>query len=283
MRISDWSSDVCSSDLHVVIYGERGIGKTSLMHVLADTARAARYMVVYDSCGADTRFDTMFRSILSRIPLMYHKDTPPNSSAAEKGSTFESLLPNGPVGAREASDLLTGVTGTRLLVILDEYDRVEDAAFRRQTAELIKNLSDRMAAVHVLIAGVADDLDGLIDYIPSIRRNIAAIEVPAMTIAEIEEILRIGSETSGLTFDDGSAERIANYAGGSPYVARLICLYAASIANADRQTNITLAHLNRGADRVVQEWHERMPSAIKRRLEHPRSASQDDQIGRAQV
>src|SRR3546814_16367757 len=60
---------------HVVIYGERGIGKTSLMHVLADTARAARYMVVYDSCGADTRFDTMFRSILSRIPLIYHKDT----------------------------------------------------------------------------------------------------------------------------------------------------------------------------------------------------------------
>src|SRR3546814_347667 len=224
MRISDWSSDVCSSDLHVVIYGERGIGKTSLMHVLADTARAARYMVVYDSCGADTRFDTMFRSILSRIPLIYHKDTPPNSSEAEKGLTFDSRLPNGPVSAREASDLLTGVTGTRLLIILDEYDRVEDSGFRRQTAELIKNLSDRMAAVHVLIAGVAEDLDGLIDYIPSIRRNIAAIEVPAMTTPEVEEILRIGSETSGMTFADGSAERIANYAGGSPYVARLICL-----------------------------------------------------------
>src|SRR3546814_1855917 len=72
-----------------------------------------------------------------------------------------------------------------------------------------------MAAVHVLIAGVAEDLDGLIDYIPSIRRNIAAIEVPAMTTPEVEEILRIGSETSGMTFADGSAERIANYAGGS--------------------------------------------------------------------
>src|SRR3546814_26182 len=153
MRISDWSSDVCSSDL----------------------------------------------------------DTPPNSSEAEKGLTFDSRLPNGPVSAREASDLLTGVTGTRLLIILDEYDRVEDSGFRRQTAELIKNLSDRMAAVHVLIAGVAEDLDGLIDYIPSIRRNIAAIEVPAMTTPEVEEILRIGSETSGMTFADGSAERNANY------------------------------------------------------------------------
>lgn len=261
---------------HAVIYGERGIGKTSLMHILADTARAARYLVIYDSCGADTRFDVMFRSILSRIPLIYHKDTPPNSSAAEKGSSFESLLPNGPVAAREASDLLTGVTGTRLLIILDEYDRVEDASFRRQTAELIKNLSDRMAAVHILIAGVAEDLDGLIDYIPSIRRNIAAIEVPAMSIDEVQEILRIGSETSGLTFEDGLAERIAHYAGGSPYVARLICLYAASIATADRQTTITLNHINRGAERVIQEWHERMPSAIKRRLEYPRSPAQDD-------
>src|SRR3546814_10326777 len=122
------------------------------------------------------------------------------------------------------------------LIILDEYDRVEDSGFRRQTAELIKNLSDRMAAVHVLIAGVAEDLDGLIDYIPSIRRNIAAIEVPAMTTPEVEEILRIGSETSGMNFADGSAERIANYDGGSPYVARLICLYGASMAHAGRKT-----------------------------------------------
>lgn len=261
---------------HAVIYGERGIGKTSLMHVLADTARAARYLVVYDSCGADTRFDTIFRSILSRIPLIYHKDTPPNSAAAEKGQSFESLLPSGPIGARETSDLLTGVTGTRLLVILDEYDRVEDSNLRRQTAELIKNLSDRMASVHILIAGVAEDLDGLIDYIPSIRRNIAAIPVPAMSTGEIEQILRIGSETSGLIFEDGLAERIANFAGGSPYVARLICLYSASIANADRQTTITAAHVNRGAQRVVEEWHERMPSPIRRRLEHPRSPAQDD-------
>src|SRR3546814_4414276 len=86
-----------------------------------------------------------------------------------------------------------------------------------------------------------------------------------------------------MTFADGSAERIANYAGGSPYVARLICLYAASMANADRQTSISLDHINRGAERVVQEWHERMPSAIKRRLEHPRSTAQEDLLLAAAV
>ena len=39
------------------------------------------------------------------------------------------------------------LVGTRVLVILDEYDRVVDVNFRREVAELIKNLSDRAARV----------------------------------------------------------------------------------------------------------------------------------------
>src|SRR2546422_1684606 len=31
----DWSSDVCSSDLHVLFCGPPGLGKTSLAHVIA--------------------------------------------------------------------------------------------------------------------------------------------------------------------------------------------------------------------------------------------------------
>lgn len=38
--------------LHTFIYGERGLGKTSLLHVLAQAARDARYLVDYVTCGA---------------------------------------------------------------------------------------------------------------------------------------------------------------------------------------------------------------------------------------
>src|SRR3546814_6790338 len=92
----------------------------------------------------------MFRSILSRIPLIYHKDTPPNSSEAEKGLTFDSRLPNGPVSAREASDLLTGVTGTRLLIILDEYDRVEDSGRSEEHTSELQSLMRISYAVFCL-------------------------------------------------------------------------------------------------------------------------------------
>src|SRR5688500_9694148 len=38
--------------LHVVIFGDRGVGKTSVLHMMTIAAREARYIVVYISCGA---------------------------------------------------------------------------------------------------------------------------------------------------------------------------------------------------------------------------------------
>ena len=47
--------------VHTVIYGERGIGKTSMLHVLAEAAREARYLVIYVSCGAGSSFGSESR------------------------------------------------------------------------------------------------------------------------------------------------------------------------------------------------------------------------------
>ena len=54
--------------LHVVLYGERGIGKTSLLHVLAELSRKARYFVRYTSCGEGSDFSEIFRTIAGDIP-----------------------------------------------------------------------------------------------------------------------------------------------------------------------------------------------------------------------
>jgi len=47
--------------------GERGIGKTSILHVFAQAARNARYLVSYVSCGAGSDFDEMFRDVRDAI------------------------------------------------------------------------------------------------------------------------------------------------------------------------------------------------------------------------
>src|SRR3546814_19576807 len=50
MRISDWSSDVCSSDLHrenVVFIGPPGVGKTHLAIGIGQKAIQAGYKVLF--------------------------------------------------------------------------------------------------------------------------------------------------------------------------------------------------------------------------------------------
>lgn len=252
--------------VHVVIYGERGIGKTSLAHVFAETAREARYHVIYASCGTAANFSDMFRSILSRIPRIFHASVLPNSAEAEAGDNFDIMLPEGEYGARELADVLTGVVGTRVLVILDEYDRVIDVNFRRDVAELIKNLSDRAARVQLIITGVALNLDELIGYAPSIRRNITGLPMTPMTKAEMRELLRMGERAAELSIGDDAVETIGQMAGGSPYLVRLLGHQACLIALDAGRDKVNEADARRAVDVVIRDWQASLPRRVQSNL-----------------
>ena len=102
--------------MHAVIYGERGIGKTSTLRMLASAAREARYFVVNISCGADSTFEEVFRSIAAEIPLLYHEEYGPTAAEAERHSTFAEILPKGPISVGGAAEILSKIVGTRILV-----------------------------------------------------------------------------------------------------------------------------------------------------------------------
>lgn len=212
--------------LHVVLYGERGLGKTSVLHVLAHAARDARYLVLYVSCGAASNFDEVFRSVAGHIPMLFHSGIGPTSPDAEKGKTLADLLPAGPISARIASDMLAKVVGTRVIVVLDEFDRCESAAFRLSVAELLKNLSDRSVRVQLVIAGVAHNLAELIEHIPSIQRNLYALQLPRMDAGEVRQLVKNGEEVSSLKFDDVVTAAIINVSNGFPYLASLLSHHA---------------------------------------------------------
>ena len=249
--------------LHVVIYGERGIGKTSLVHVFADTAREARYLVLYGSCGTDGRFDEIFRAFAAKLPMLYHRSVLPTTAAVEQALHFDTMLPPGQFGPREASDLFADVVGTRVILILDEYDRIADPNFRRDVAELIKNLSDRAARVQLILTGVASNLDELIGFAPSIRRNIVGLPMRGLKIEEVAEILRLGEAAAGLHFADDAVAMIARIAGGSPYLVRLLGHHAAMVALDLRRSEVDASHAKAAVERVLTEWNATLPRRVQ--------------------
>jgi len=237
--------------LHVVVYGDRGIGKTSLLHVLAGLAGEARYLVHYESCGEETDFDTLIRSVAARIPQLYHQSYAAGETEGER--TLADLLPAGPVTPRVAGELFARLTATRLLLVIDEFDRSAPGLFRRQVAELVKTLSDRSIPVQLVIAGVAANLTELVEAIPSIRRNILGMQVPLMAPEEMAALIEHGQRLSGLFYQPAAVERIAAIAAGSPYLASLIGQHA-GLAAIDRDTlSVEPADVAAAVERAAEE------------------------------
>lgn len=256
-------SAIESQRSHVVLHGERGIGKTSMLHVLTDIARESSYIVSYATCGANANFPDLFRAVMHDVPLRFHREVAPNTDEAESGRSFADRLPKGPFDSSELADLCTDITGTRVLIVLDEYDRSTDARFRQQVAELIKNLSDRSARVQLVIAGVASNLQELIGYVPSIRRNVIGFPMPRLEEAEVREMIALGEEGTGIHFDPDLTRIIHLLALGSPYLARLLCHHASVEALDQGRLSVNLGHLRRALDQVILEIEGRMaPRAV---------------------
>jgi Cdc6-like AAA superfamily ATPase len=239
--------------LHLVLYGDRGIGKTSLLRVLKEQASGAGYFASYASCGTDTSFDSLIRSFARDIPLLFHADFQPTDIEVERGDSFNSLFDSSTITVADATSALEKVQGANFLLLIDEFDRLSDTIVREQMAELIKNLSDRSTPLQFVIAGVASNLTALFSHIPSIRRNLIGLPVGRLTEDETHQLLDLGSRTASLTFKAGAKELITKWSHGLPYLAQLLALHSGSSAVRSGRAEIDLDDVHKAGQEAEEE------------------------------
>lgn len=244
--------------LHVVVYGDRGMGKTSLLRIFAQVAEEADYHVCYHSCGQSETFTEAFRAVAASIPALFDRRYDPTSTAIEERQTLGDLLPPGELSVGQVSEAFSHIANTRVIVMLDEFDRSSDGDFRRNIAELIKNMSDRSIRVQLVLAGVAGNLAELIGYIPSIRRNIHGLPVSVMSTEEVRDLIRIGQRITGLAFREQAVDRIIEAAHGSPYLASMLGQYAAFAAVDANTTSVSEGHVAEAIELAIAELRQRV-------------------------
>lgn len=252
--------------MHVVLHGERGIGKTSLLHILAILARDARYLVRYTSCSESSEFDDLFRQMMADIQLLYHREYDPTSPEAEKGLTLGDTFGDRPLTPTNLSEVCAKLAGTRVLLILDEFDRASSAAFRNSVAELIKNLSDRSARVQIVIGGVAGNLAELIEHIPSIRRNVLGVPVGPMSDADLAQIISNAEDLGGIRFDEDARQALLHAANGSPYLVNLIGHQAGHLALDANSSAISIRNVREATAHVADELRSRLGEQAVKQL-----------------
>ena len=245
-------------DLHVILYGARGIGKTSILRVVQGLAEKADFMVHYVSCGPSASFCEVFRSLAARIPLLYDQESDPTGSASEKGRTLADRLPEGEFSVSQLTDLLSAIQGIRVLLVLDEFDRSEPKEFRQAIGELIKNLSDRLIRVQLVIGGVADNITQLVTQIPSIQRNIVGIQIPNLTQAETREMLDIAEQQGNVRFDEQARRDLTVASAGLPYLVGLIGQHSVRFGVDDGTSWINQTHVARAVQQAVDDLASRL-------------------------
>lgn len=239
---------------HVILFGDRGRGKTSLANAVEQIAAQAGYMALKQTCSSELTFEEIFRHFLKKIPSTYFRST--SGSAFTQINTFQSfaeLLPRESFSVTELNEVLGSIHGTHVLMILDEYDRVTDEDFRNKLAELFKNLSDSSINVTLLVVGVAENLDQLLGKHPSIQRALVPVHLPLMSDREVERLLQAGAGNAKIAFSNEVLRRIVDFARGLPYYAQLLGLHSARSAVSRRSDMVERDDLVYAVSRCLQE------------------------------
>lgn len=223
-------SAIENEGMHLVIHGKRGLGKTSFSNTLCQIARQAGYIVCSTSSSQNSSYSDIFRSFLKEVPLLYDQNFVTNHGVDTRQECFDTLLPEGDFSPKELTKILLRLASTRLLFVIDEFDRNKTDDFKDCILETIKNFSDSGVRSNLILIGATDTVDELIGLNESVRRNISGIPIKVFSVEELEELFDIGEEASDVIFPENVRIEISSLSRNIPHCMKLLCLHSAQAA-----------------------------------------------------
>lgn len=237
---------------HAILYGGRGVGKTSLGKILPTklkTLQAIPIISPFITCDSTDDYSSIWRKVFLEIRYSIDDEIPADYDPLEDPNKVWT-----PYEVRR--QLRPFTSGGLLYVVIDEFDKVEHEDARERMADTIKLLSDHIDNVTIIIIGVADDAIGLIDDHPSIERCLAQIPMPRMPTAESESIVNHGLKKLGMSIDPNSLSEIVSLSRGLPTFTHILALYAARAALDQKRLKIEPNDIKSAINKAVSHSEE---------------------------
>lgn len=225
-------SAVLQPGRHIIIFGEKGVGKTSVAQVLVDIKAHDGYRTLKGktiNCDGSDDFTTLWSKVFRVLPAGEVEGKP---VTLDRFITTETVVPD------DIRDLL-GKFDDPCLIVLDETDQLRDQDARNLLAATIKNLSDHAVNTTIVLVGVADTVDELIAEHRSIERALVQIHMQRMSAKENEEIIKNGLDKLEMTIDEAALNMISQFSQRLPFYTHSFGLYSGLRAINDKRTDIT--------------------------------------------
>jgi len=263
-QIAELFSIVSQPGQHAIVYGERGVGKTSLGLVAAELLGAADVLCAWATCDASDDFSSVWRKALGEIGLTTAKQALGFGEHVDQTTEPLSKLLASEVTPHAVQGALKQASRQRpVAIVFDEFDRFQDADGRVLFADTIKALSDRVVSSTLVLIGVADSVGELIREHRSVERALVQIQMPRMSASELAEIATNGVTAARMTITRAAVARITALSQGLPHYTHLLTQLAAQAALAERRADIGVRDVDAAVTRAIDRAQQSIVEAYR--------------------
>lgn len=255
---------VSQRGFHAVLYGDRGVGKTSLANVLSAFIQdmGKTVLMARANCDSTDSFSSLWRKIFREIIFTETREGIGFTASTEISTRRliddlpETLSPD------DIRQILSQISvSSQVIVVIDEFDRLTDHAVPQLVSDTIKSLSDASVPATVILIGVADSVDQLIEGHRSIERSLVQVPMPRMSVNETDQIVVKGVERLEMGILEGAKNEISLLSQGLPYVTHMLSLYSARAAIDNGHTEISMNSVQTGIGKSIEQWQESIKTA----------------------
>jgi hypothetical protein len=252
---------------HIFIYGDRGVGKSSLAATAAIQWQSSDAEPITVPCSTDASLKSIVATIaysalknsrlrktkLSKRVALEFKYLKMDLSKEITQNDIYSEIHN----LNDAVEIIkeaAHIHSERPIVVIDEFDRINPTE-RAQFGDFIKQLGDQSIEVKIIFTGVGKSLDELLGSHASANRQLDTILLPQLPWEGRFEIVEAAAREFGLKIDHEIVLRIAAVSDGFPsYVHKITEKMLWSVFDDDQVTDeITWKHYHQAINDAVSE------------------------------
>jgi len=225
----------------IFIYGDRGVGKTSLAQTVAFAHQSPRHDPIIKACSSRTTFGSLILNIADELQGIEIQ-----ARASDTTAKLGYKLPKGLGGAElelkrakhkvespdaaaidlnDAVALLAHASAARqgdTVVVVDEFDQISKDSERANFADFIKQLGDQQLGVRFIFCGVAASLEKLLGAHKSCYRYIEGVEVAQLSWDARQAIIDGAANALQVAVGKHPRYRIAAISDGFPHYVHLV-------------------------------------------------------------
>jgi Cdc6-like AAA superfamily ATPase len=270
LQIQKLNATIAQAGAHAIVYGERGVGKTSLaniapiaFHVYHDVP-AENIVSTRINCDGTDSYDSLWRKVFKSIHVT--AETMPVGLLAKVEEELYPLLDSLNVlefTPGEVQRVLSQIAPRGHLVItLDEFDRLPTGPVPALIADTIKTLSDNETKTTLIIVGVGESVASLVQGHESVGRHLVEVPLQRMSREELENILcdRL-PKLNGMSIEVDAKRFVSLVSAGLPYFTHLLGQHAAKAALGNRSNVVTKDHVATAMKNAIADSEREMKEA----------------------